>query len=156
MQVANILRSRGMILIYLIIAGCVATTVTAVVMSNQGGNKPQDVAVDKPVAPTVDVTVNVPQGDTATVMPDAGVVVITPEADAPLAAKQHQPARHTRSSNKRRIAVKQQFPGIPDFEGDRLQIDHPGGPIGVHDVEQWSGNKKRVFAVPSSLIRTDE
>ncbi len=155
MQVANILRSRGMILIYLIIAGCVATA-TAVIMSNQGGNKPQDVAVDKPVAPVVDVTVNVPKGDTATVMPDAGVVVVTPEADAPPVAAKHSPARHTRSSNKRRIAVKQQFPGIPDYEGDRLQIDHPGGLLGVHDVEQWSGNKKRIFAVPASLIKTDE
>ncbi|MBY0548807.1 MAG: hypothetical protein K2W95_16165 [Candidatus Obscuribacterales bacterium] len=158
MQVGNILRSRGMLLIYLLIAGCVATA-TAVVMSTQRGDKPQDVAVDKPAAPApaVDVTVNVPKGDTATIMPDSGVVVVAPAADAPVASvTKHQPTRHTRANTKRRIAAKPQFPGIPEFEGDRLQIGHPDSLIGVHDVEQWSGNKKRVFAVPQSLIRTDD
>ena len=160
MQFANILRSRGgMVLIYLIIAGCVAT-VTAVVMSNQAGNKPQAVAVDKPAA--VDVTVNVPKGDTATVLPESGVVVVSPPAETETtpATQSSPPPRTARNwshgNSRRRIASKQKFPAIPVFDGDRVEMARPDSPLGVHDVEQWSGNKKRVFAVPASLIRTDD
>lgn len=155
----SLLRGKpGMVLIYVLIAGCVATA-TAVVLSNQGSDKKQPPVEAKTnsapvnVAPgTTSSTTVVVETETVTA-PENGVVVAAPEktAETTTESPKTAPVVSRHRTAKRRIAVKQQaFPAIPVFEGDRVELMRPGGKPGTHEVEEWFGTKKRIFSVPQS------
>jgi hypothetical protein len=70
-----------------------------------------------------------------------------------VAVAESVPARG-KSKARRRIAYK--FPGVPGLPKSGGELPGPGGsefgmkhsPGGLHDVEMWSGTRRKIFTVP--------